>query len=274
MRRLVTSCSTAAVDLTPPASDALTRRSRFDFPGSDGTLAGLLETPKQGESKAVVLFAHCFTCGRDTLSAKYISAALTRNGLSCLRFDFTGLGASDGEFANSSFSSNVEDLVAAADHLRATVGAPAVLVGHSLGGAAVVAAAERVPECRAVAVVGAPFRPAHVLHNFEADLSRIEEHGQAVVKLAGRPFTIKKQFLDDVRDQDATKRIANLRRALLVMHSPVDETVGIENAADTFLAAKHPKSFVALDGASHLLANRKDALYAGDVIATWAQRYI
>ncbi|KAJ8604172.1 hypothetical protein CTAYLR_010712 [Chrysophaeum taylorii] len=269
------SCAAAPIVHKPPVSDATTERQRMDFVGADGQkLAGLLELPKLFEKpKGVALFAHCFTCGRDVMSAKYISGALTRNGFACLRFDFTGLGHSDGEWANTNFSSNVADLLAAADHLRGTTGAPQILVGHSLGGAAVLAAAPKVVECKAIAVVGAPFDPAHVLHNFEADLSRIEEYGQAEVKLAGRTFKVKKQFLDDIRAQD-TDHIASLRRALLVLHAPADETVALENAAQIFWAAKHPKSFISLDGATHLLSNRKDAIYAGDMIATWAERYI
>jgi len=248
----------------------------MSFKGVDGSeLAALLETPRAvARPKAFVLFAHCFTCGKDVMSAKYVSAGLSRKGIACLRFDFTGLGASDGDFANTSFSSNVGDLLMAAAHLRDHFEAPQILVGHSLGGAAVLAAAPRLPECRAVAVVGAPHDPAHVLHNFHADLATIEQHGEADVELAGRTFRIKKQFVDDLRNLGGESHIADLKRALLILHSPLDDTVGIENAAALFNAAKHPKSFVSLDGATHLLSNRKDALYAGDIIATWAERYI
>lgn len=271
------SCAATTPTFRPPVSDETTERQRVDFPGAEGQkLAGLLELPKLFEKPlGVALFAHCFTCGRDVMSAKYISGALTRNGLACLRFDFTGLGHSEGEFANSNFSSNVADLLAAAEFLERSIAPPRILVGHSLGGAAVLSAAKSLPKARAVAVIGAPFDPAHVLHNFHADISKIETEGEATVSLAGRPFKIKKQFLDDVRNRTGTiDDVASLRKALLICHSPVDETVGIDNAAQIFTAAKHPKSFVSLDTASHLLSNKQDALYAGDVIATWAVRYI
>ena len=250
------------------------RAERFDFPNARGqTLAALLQRPA-GEPAAFALFAHCFTCGKDNLAAKRIAEALAERGIAVLRFDFTGLGASEGEFANTNFSSNVADLVAAADHLRRTARAPALLVGHSLGGAAVLAAASQIPEARAVATVAAPSDPGHVAGLFKDQVADIRAEGEGEVVLAGRPFRIRREFLDDVAEQKLLERVKDLHRALLVMHSPTDDTVGIDNATRIFLAAKHPKSFVSLADADHLLTRRRDALYAANVIAAWAERYV
>src|SRR5215469_2720332 len=250
------------------------RAERFDFPNARGeTLAALLQRPV-GEPAAYALFAHCFTCGKDNLAAKRIGEALAERGLAVLRFDFTGLGASEGEFANTHFSSNVADLVAAADHLRRTERAPALLVGHSLGGAAVLAAAAEIPEAKAVATIAAPSDPGHVTGLFKDQVADIRAQGEGEVVLAGRPFRIRREFLDDVAEQTLIERVANLHRALLIMHSPTDDTVGIDNATRIFLAAKHPKSFVSLADADHLLTDRRDALYAAHVIAAWAERYV
>jgi putative redox protein len=247
---------------------------RVTFTGTGGeVLAGRLDLPA-GPPRAVALFAHCFTCGKDVVAASRISRALTERGIAVLRFDFTGLGESDGEFANSTFSSNITDLVRAADHLRATMAAPALLVGHSLGGAAVLAAAQRIPEVRAVATIGAPADPAHVAGLFRHDRADIEATGEATVYLAGRPFRVRREFLADVAGQPQTARITNLNRALLVLHAPGDDIVGIDNARQIFEAARHPKSFVSLDGADHLLSRRGDAAYAATVIAAWADRYL
>ncbi|MPZ55114.1 MAG: alpha/beta fold hydrolase [Rhizobiales bacterium] len=247
---------------------------RFDFPNAEGLeLAGLLDLP-MAEPRAYALFAHCFTCGKDVHAARRIAEALTALGIAVLRFDFTGLGASEGEFANTTFSSNVADLVAAADHLRRTRRAPALLIGHSLGGAAVLAAAGDVPEARAVATIAAPCDPKHVTGLFRDHVDRIKAQGEVDVALAGRPFRIRREFLDDVAEQNLTQRIAELRKALLVFHSPVDEYVGIDNASCIFLAAKHPKSFISLDDADHLLSRRGDAAYVAHVIAAWAERYL
>ena len=191
-----------------------------------------------------------------------------------LRFDFTGLGSSEGDFANSTFSSNVADLVRAADYLRATRKAPALLIGHSLGGAAVLAAADQIPDATAVVTIAAPSDPTHVAGLFAGSIEDIRRQGKAEVSLAGRPFTIKREFLDDIAEQSLMPRVAGLRKALLIMHSPTDDTVGIDNATRIFVAAKHPKSFVSLAGADHLLSNRRDSAYAADVIAAWASRYI
>jgi uncharacterized OsmC-like protein/alpha-beta hydrolase superfamily lysophospholipase len=208
------------------------------------------------------------------LAAKRIAERLTACGIAVLRFDFTGLGMSEGEFANTTFSSNVADLVAAANHLRLTHRAPAILIGHSLGGAAVLAAAGEVPEARAVVTIGAPSDPGHVAHLFKDHTEAIRAEGEVEVKLAGRPFRIRREFLDDIAEQSLDQRIATLRKALLIFHAPTDQTVGIENAAHIFAAAKHPKSFVSLDDADHLLSRRSDAAYVANVIAAWAERYL
>ncbi len=247
---------------------------KFQFTGEGGhQLAAALDLP-DGEPSAYALFAHCFTCGKDVLAAKRIATALSIKGIAVLRFDFTGLGSSEGDFANATFSSNVADLVRAADHLRDTRKAPAILIGHSLGGAAILAAAEKIPEAKAVVSIAAPSDPAHVTGLFKDDVDRIREHGKAEVSLAGRPFTIKREFLDDVAEQRLLDQVHNLRKALLVMQSPTDDTVGIDNATRIFVAAKHPKSFVSLSGADHLLSQRRDSSYVADVIAAWATRYV
>ena len=248
--------------------------NRITFAGSqNAALAARLDLP-DGPVRAYALFAHCFTCSKDIFAASRIAAALAAHGYGVLRFDFTGLGASEGEFANTNFSSNVADLVLAARWLRDNRKAPALLIGHSLGGAAVLAAAGDIPEVKAVAAICAPADAAHVVENFHAQLDEIEATGAAQVTLAGRQFTIRKQFLDDVRGQSLSDRIANLKRALLVLHAPLDATVGIENAGRIFAAAKHPKSFVSLHGADHLLSNRRDAVFAADMIAVWAARFL
>ena len=247
---------------------------KFDFPNGQGqTLAALLDRP-DGPTRAVALFAHCFTCGKHNRAARRIAEGLKMHGIAVLRFDFTGLGASEGEFANTTFSSNVDDLVAAADHLRQTLAAPAILVGHSLGGAAVIAAAHRVAEARAVVTINAPFDPAHVVGLFGDNLAEIEAKGEVEVKLAGRPFHIRRTLLDDIARQNLTTHLATLRKALLVFHSPTDDTVGIDNASHIFTAAKHPKSFISLPDADHLISRPSDAAYVAGVIAAWAERYL
>jgi putative redox protein len=247
---------------------------RFQFPGADGSqLAAALELP-EGQPLAYALFAHCFTCGKDVLAAKRIAVALAAKGIAVLRFDFTGLGSSEGDFANSTFSSNVADLVRAADHLRETRKAPAILIGHSLGGAAVLAAAAKIPEAKCVVTIAAPSDPAHVTGLFADRIDDIRRQGEVEVSLAGRPFHIKREFLDDIAEHNLMDHVARLHKALLIMHSPTDDTVGIDNATRIFIAAKHPKSFVSLAGADHLLSDRRDGMYAADVIAAWAERYI
>ena len=247
---------------------------RFQFTGEGGhQLAAALDLPDR-EPLAYALFAHCFTCGKDVLAARRIATALAAKGIAVLRFDFTGLGSSEGDFANSTFSSNVADLVRAADHLRETRKAPAILIGHSLGGAAILAAAEKIPDAKAVVTIAAPSDPAHVTGLFRDRLDDIRTHGQVEVSLAGRPFQIKREFLDDIAEHGLMAHVTNLHKALLVMHSPTDDTVGIDNATRIFVAAKHPKSFVTLAGADHLLSGKRDAAYVADVIATWATRYL
>ena len=244
------------------------------FPGAFGTtLAARLDAPA-GAPRAFALFAHCFTCSKESKAAATISAALAEHGIAVLRFDFTGLGGSEGDFANTNFSSNVDDLVAAADFLRREHRAPALLVGHSLGGTAVLAAAPRIPEALAVATLGSPFDPEHVLGLLKDYVGKIESEGDATVDLAGRAFHIKRQFLDDIRARKVGGVLGQLGKALMVMHSPRDTIVNIDNASKIFLAARHPKSFASLDPADHLLTRREDAAYAGQLLAAWAARYL
>lgn len=248
--------------------------SRIEFTGSLGhPLAGRLDTP-DGVPRAWAVFAHCFTCSKDTKAAAYIARALAEAGFGVLRFDFTGLGGSGGDFGNTHFSSNVDDLVAAADWLRAGHGEPALLVGHSLGGAAVLAAAHRVSDARAVVTLGAPFDPAHVTRQLGDSIAVIEAEGQARVTLGGREFAVRREFLDDVTGQPQAERIHALRRPLLVLHAPGDTVVGVDNARRIFERALHPKSFVSLDDADHLLSREVDARYAAGIIAAWAARYL
>jgi len=251
----------------------MARMEKVTFTGALGDeLAARLDLPDR-RPIAFALFAHCFTCSKDSVAASRIARELTLHGIAVLRFDFTGLGDSDGEFANSNFSSNVADLIAAADHLRASHEAPSILIGHSLGGAAVLAAAADVPEARAVCTIGAPADPAHVAKHFRDAHEEIAAEGCAVVELAGRPFAVKQQFLEDIAGQTLETKIAAMRKALLIFHSPLDQVVDIDNAAAIFVAAKHPKSFVSLDHADHLLTDPADAIYVADLIATWARRY-
>ena len=246
----------------------------FPFPGHAGhTLAGRLERPA-GPQLATAIFAHCFTCSKDISAAKRIATRLAAMGIAVLRFDFTGLGASEGDFADTSFTSNVNDLHAAAKALDDAGMPPSLIIGHSLGGAAVLKAAPDMAGIKGVVTIGAPFDPGHVTHNFASALPAIERDGKAEVSFAGRPFTIGKEFVDDVTQASLTKAVGTLHAALLVLHAPLDQTVGIENATQIYTAARHPKSFVTLDGADHLVSDAKDAAYAADTIATWAQRYI
>jgi len=250
------------------------RTSRLSFPGSSGAVLDARYDHPIGPVRATALFAHCFTCSKDLAAASRVSRALARRGIGVLRFDFTGLGHSEGEFANTSFSSNVEDLVLAADHLREIARAPSILIGHSLGGAAVLAGAERVPEATAVVTIGAPSDPEHVTKLFTGAIDEIERDGAAEVELAGRRFTIRRQMVEDLESHPLEQRIARLGKALLVMHAPLDAIVGIDNASAIFMAAKHPKSFVSLDGADHLLTRRADAEYVAEVVASWSSRYL
>lgn len=247
---------------------------KVEFAGADGhMLAARLDRP-QGRLRACALFAHCFTCGKDILAASRISKALTGLGIAVLRFDFTGIGMSEGEFENTNFSSNVADLIMAAGFLRQRVQAPALLIGHSLGGAAVLAAAGSIPEVRAVATLAAPSDPAHIEHQLPEAIRADTDTDKVAVSLAGRSFTITRQFIEDLRSQNLLSAIRNLDRAVLVMHAPEDAVVSIDHARRIFEAARHPKSFVSLDGADHLLSSRADAEYVARVVAAWADRYL
>jgi len=251
----------------------VSQRLKVEFTGSQNDqLAGLLEIP-DAEPAAYVLFAHCFTCGKDIVAASRIARALVARGFAVLRFDFTGLGSSDGDFANTNFSSNVEDLVLAADFLREHYRAPRLLVGHSLGGTAILKAAHSIPESRGVVTIGSPADAEHVGKQFLCDLEAIDRDGEADVNLAGRSFTIKKQFVDDIRENKDTA-VGELRKALLVLHSPIDATVSIQQAEKIFIAARHPKSFVSLDSADHLLSKKTDADYVATTVSAWASRYV
>lgn len=248
--------------------------SRYQFRSTEGqTLSGRLELPV-ATPKAFVVFAHCFTCTSKVKAATHISRALCDLGMAVLRFDFTGLGDSEGDFANTDFSSNVADLVAAAQSLEQTHDAPQLLVGHSLGGAAVLMAAEQLPAVKAVATIGAPGDPAHVTHLLSQHLDQIEKHGETTIQLGGRPFTIKRQFIEDLQSQSLAERVGQLERPLLIFHAPGDQIVGIDNARAIFEAARHPKSFVSLDDADHLVTRSEDARFIADTLAAWARRYI
>ena len=250
------------------------KRERIHFPGSQGTdLVALLETPATPPT-AYALFAHCFTCSKDLKAAGWISRTLVERGIAVFRFDFTGLGESEGDFADTNFTSNLEDLVAAGEWLREHHEAPKILVGHSLGGAAVLAAAGQFPEAMAVATIGAPSDTQHLGDMLLSKAPEIEEKGSAEVNLAGRSFEIRKQLLDDLAEQTMQECIHGLGKPLLVFHSPIDQTVGIDHARRIYEAARHPKSFVSLDDADHLLTRQRDARYAGEVLAAWAGRYV
>ena len=250
------------------------RTEPFEFTGAAGQpLAGRIDRP-DGPAHAYALFAHCFTCTKDSLAAVRISRALAASGIAVLRFDFTGLGQSGGSFGENGFSSDVSDVVAAAHAMAAADMPPRLLVGHSLGGAAVLAAALELPSVTAVASIAAPFDVEHLTGQFGTALERILADGEAEVDLGGRPFTVRKSFVEDLKQHDQGARIAALRRPLLILHSPRDNSVGLENATAIFQAAKHPKSFISLDDADHLLTRQKDAEFAADMIAAWASRYI
>ncbi len=251
----------------------MVKSQKVTFEGALGeTLAARLETPV-GPPRAYALFAHCFSCSKDVHAAGRISRGLAEKGIAVLRFDFTGLGQSEGDFANTNFSSNVEDLIKAAEFLRDAFEAPSLLVGHSLGGAAVIAAARRIEGVKAVATLGAPADAEHVKQNFIEHVDAIEETGEAEVSLGGRAFRIRKQFLEDIEGRALDDEVGALKAALLIAHAPLDEVVGVDNATRLFVAAKHPKSFLSLDDADHLISDPDQALSAARVIAAWAERY-
>jgi uncharacterized OsmC-like protein/esterase/lipase len=249
--------------------------SKVTFLNREGhELSGYLELPLNQEPHSFVLFAHCFTCNKNFFAVKNIARALSKNGYGVLRFDFTGLGESEGEFAETNFSGNIEDLVAAADFLKKEHQAPELLIGHSLGGPAVIFAAEEISSVKAVATINAPSSPDHVRHLFKDDLPEIKEKGLATVNVGGRDFTIKEHFVEDLNTRELKELVKNLDISLLILHSPQDKVVEIKNAEELYIAAKHPKSFVSLDGADHLLTETTDSNYAGEVIAAWATRYL
>ena len=251
-----------------------TLSQRVDFPSANGhLLAARLELPNT-EPKAYAMFAHCFTCSKDFIAASWITRTLAAEGIAVLRFDFTGLGNSQGDFENTNFSSNVEDLLAAFEFLRTNYSAPQLVVGHSLGGTAAIVASSRLPEIRAVATVNAPYDPAHLKRVLKSVEDEIMSTGQAVVEIGGRTFTIKKQFLEDMATHKMNNILPTLGRPLMIFHSPVDPVVDIENAVMIFQAARHPKSFVSLDDADHLVTRREDAEFIGRTLAAWAMRYI
>lgn len=251
------------------------RPQKITFENANGELlSGRLELPPDRHPHNFALFAHCFTCTKNLSAVRNISRSLTDKGFGVLRFDFTGLGESDGDFADTNFGGNVEDLIAAASFLETNYKAPALIIGHSLGGAAAIFAGARLESVQAIAAIGAPSDPSHVTHLLQSRIEEIEQTGQAKVMLSGRPFTIKKQFLDDLKTHGLAQVVKSMRKALLIMHSPQDMTVEIKNAEQIYLAAHHPKSFVTLDGADHLLSRKEDSVYAGNLIASWASRYL
>ena len=254
-------------------------RTKVEFQNNQGdVLAGLLETPETSQDDAsntrYAIFAHCFTCSKDVAAASRISRSLAKKGIAVFRFDFTGLGNSDGDFANTNFSSNVDDLLAAAKMLEEKYQAPSLLIGHSLGGAAVLSAAHKLPHIKAIATIGSPATADHVQHLFMGAVPELEAKGEARVRIGLREFNIKKQLLDDLNENNSAKHIGELRRPLIIFHSPIDSIVSVDEAAKIYAAAKHPKSFISLDNADHLLSNKEDSEYVGATLAAWAERYI
>ncbi|MEX1190397.1 MAG: alpha/beta fold hydrolase [Brumimicrobium sp.] len=249
--------------------------TKVDFQNKTGeTISARIDFPLDQKPLAYVLFAHCFTCNKNLTPVKNISRQLTDQGFAVFRFDFTGLGESEGDFENTNFSSNIEDLICAAEYMESEYEAPALIVGHSLGGAAVVYAGSKIKSVQAVATIAAPSSPDHVKNLFGKDLDQINEKGTAEVSIGGRSFNIKKQFLEDISEKNMQRILKDLRKPLLVMHSPQDKTVGVENASEIYKHAMHPKSFISLDGADHLLSDKKDSAYVGNVIASWSRRYL
>lgn len=251
------------------------KSTNLEFEGSHGDiLSARVDEPDSGNIKGSVLFAHCFTCSKNLSAIGHISRALTSHGLLVFRFDFTGLGESEGDFSKTNFSSNVDDLIAAAKFMEKKWNSPSILMGHSLGGAAVLQASSSINSVEAVVTIAAPYNPEHVTHLIMDSLDEINAKGKARVKISGRVFTIKKQFLDDLDEISMKNKIRHLDKALLIFHSPIDNVVGISNAEKIYVAAKHPKSFISLDDADHMLSNDEDAKYVGAVTAAWADRYI
>jgi putative redox protein len=249
-------------------------REKIKFKNNQGqNLAALLELPNE-KPLGYAIFAHCFTCNKNLTAVRNIGRALTSKGIAVFRFDFTGLGESEGEFEDTNFTSNVDDLIAAADYLKTNYEAPSILIGHSLGGAAVLFATHQIPSIKAVITIGAPSNPSHVSHLFENSISEINEKGVAKLSIGGRPFKIKEQFLNDIKSQKIENATASLNVPILIFHSPIDTTVGIDNASKIYKSAKHPKSFISIDKADHLLSNKEDSEFVGLMIATWSKRYL
>lgn len=247
---------------------------RITFKNNKGQeLAARIEFPAE-EPKSYAIFAHCFTCNKNLTAVRNIIRILNKSNIAVLSFDFTGLGESEGDFADTNFSSNVDDLISAADFLKENYTAPSILIGHSLGGAAVIFAASHISSIKAVATIGAPSNPKHVSHLLKSGIDEINEKGEALLEIGGREFKIQKQFLNDINEQNMEETLKNLKLPILVFHSPQDTTVGIENAAQIYKAAWHPKSFVSLDGATHMLSDKNDSIYVGRMIANWVDRYI
>lgn len=248
---------------------------RVTFTNSNNQkLSARLEMPNFEKPHSYAIFAHCFTCNKNLTAVKNIARALNNVGIAVLRFDFTGLGESEGDFVDTNFSSNIEDLISASDFLAEHYKAPSILIGHSLGGAAVVYAAKQIDSIKAVATIGAPSSPAHVQHLFKSNLEEIERNGVATVSIGGREFNVKKEFLEDIETKKMEACIKSLRKPILIIHSPQDTVVGIENAKELYHYAHHPKSFISIDGADHLLSKKEDSTYVGEVIAGWVSRYL
>ena len=248
---------------------------RIDITNKQGVkLSARLELPADKKARLYALFAHCFTCSKNLTAIKHITRALNQSGIGVMAFDFTGLGQSDGSFEDTNFSSNVQDLIDVADFMSNSGMAPELIIGHSLGGAAAIVASSLIPSIKALTTIGAPASPSHVQHLFEDHIQEIEQEGVAGVSIGGRPFTVKKQFLDDINSKNIDSILKESRKPILILHSPIDATVGIENAKQLYISAHHPKSFISLDTADHLLTNKEDSVYAGQMIANWASRYI
>ncbi len=250
-----------------------TKKIHFTNTGGQN-LSAKIELPGNDKIKHFAIFAHCFTCNKNLSAIRNISHSLNEYGIAVLRFDFTGLGESEGEFEETNFSSNVQDLIDASKFLKNEYRTPSLLIGHSLGGAAVIFAAAEISSVKAVAVIGAPSSPDHIKHLWENGTENIEKYGSAQISIGGRPFNVSKQFLNDIQSKNMDDVLKNLRKPLIILHSPQDTIVGIKHAEDLYKAARHPKSYISLDGADHLLNNPKDSLYAGKVIGAWADRYL
>ncbi len=251
------------------------QKLEVSFKNSDSkVLKGVLELPTNKQPAHFILFAHCFTCNKNFHAPSKISKSLASQGYGVLRFDFTGLGDSEGDFADTNFSSNIEDLIAAAEFLRKEYNAPRMIIGHSLGGAAALFASKQIDSVKCVVTINAPSNLSHVQKHFESSLDEIERDGYANIKIGGRSFKIKKQFITDLETNQNSSVLKDIKKSLLIMHSPQDEIVSINHAEELYKAAWHPKSFVSLDGANHMLSSKEDSHYVGSVISAWASKYL